>query len=204
MELLIGTNNKGKLREYKTMLGDIGVIVLSLADVGLSGMDVDETGATFRANAELKAVAYAKASGKYALADDSGLCVDALDGAPGLYSARYGGPGLDDAGRRRKLLDALKDVADAERTAYFECVIAVAHPATLICEFAVGRCTGVITRTESEGTEGFGYDPIFQPDGYDRTFADIEKDIKNRISHRGLATEQILPVVKRLSDKYSG
>ena len=196
MEIVIGTNNKGKLREYQIMLADLDVTLLSLDDAGIGGMDVDETGDSFRANAELKAVAYAKASGKYALADDSGLCVDALKGAPGIYSARYGGPGLDDAGRRRKLLEDIKDVEDMKRTAHFECVIALAKPETLTCLFTVGVCQGVITRTESDGVEGFGYDPVFQPNGYDKTFGDLPHDVKNRISHRGEATRQIIPILQ--------
>lgn len=196
MEIVIGTNNTGKLHEYREILKDLDVTLLSLDDAGLGGMDVDETGDTFRANAELKAVAYAKASGKYTLADDSGLCVDALHGAPGVYSARYGGPGLDSAGRRHKLLEALQDVEDIQRTAYFECVIALANPETLTCLFTTGVCQGLITRTESKGTQGFGYDPLFKPTGYDETFADLPADVKKRISHRGEATRQLIPILQ--------
>lgn len=201
MELVIGTGNPGKLREYQILLADAPVTVIGLKDVGLDSIDVEETGETFQQNAELKALAYAEASGEFVLADDSGLCVDALDGAPGVHSARYGGGGLDDAGRRHKLLSALDGVSPEERIAHFECVIAVADPRTLTCMVTHGICKGRIAHVEKDGPEGFGYDAIFIPDGYDRTFAQLPKEVKNRISHRGEAARQLIPILKTLSQE---
>lgn len=199
MDLLIATQNRGKLREYRAIVANLDIDVLSLEDVGLGKLDVEETGETFEANAELKAAAYAQASGRLALADDSGLCVDALDGAPGVYSARYAGEGATDADRRAKLLDALKDVPDEQRTAYFMCVIVVFNPEKQTPYVSLGKFTGRIAHEESDGQYGFGYDPIFIPDGYDVTLADIEPDEKNRISHRALAAQQMRPVLERLA-----
>ena len=119
MRLLVGTQNKGKIKEYQLLLAEAPVEVVGLADIGLGTLDVDETGTTFSENAILKARAYADASGLPTLADDSGLCVDALDGRPGLYSARYGGEGLDNAGKRKKLLGELTDVPEDKRGAQF-------------------------------------------------------------------------------------
>jgi XTP/dITP diphosphohydrolase len=198
MDILIATTNQGKLREYRRLLADADVHFLSLDDVGLAELDVEETGDTFKANAELKAIAYAKASGKYALADDSGLCVDALSGEPGVYSARYGGVGLDDARRRHKLLGAMEAIPDDQRGAQFECVIAIAHPTTLECVTVRGVCRGRITRADADGPEGFGYDAIFMPDDYDITFAQFTRDEKNQISHRGVAAMKLPPVLKDL------
>lgn len=198
MELLVATGNKGKLREYEILLAEADVTLLSLSDVGLADLDVEETGDTFQQNAEQKAVAYAEASGKFALADDSGLCVDALHGEPGVRSARYGDGSLDDAGRRQKLLSALEDVPDEQRTARFECVIAVANPRTGKSIVAHGICKGRILSADQDGGEGFGYDAIFKPDGYDQSFAELSKEVKNRISHRGEAARQLLPILQQL------
>lgn len=196
MEILIATGNQGKIREYGHLLADLPVTLLSPADVGLSDFDVVEDGATFEDNARIKARAYAEASGKLTLADDSGLCVDALKGAPGVHSARYGGPGLDDTGRRHKLLAAMENVPDEKRTAHFECVIALFVPDTESCIRTYGQCPGRITRTDSDGDEGFGYDAIFMPDGYDKTFAQLPKAVKNDLSHRGKAVTDLIPVLK--------
>ena len=198
LELLIGTSNPGKVREYETMLGDLNVQMLSLADVGLDKIDVEETGETFAQNAELKALAYAEASGCFTLADDSGLCVSALDGRPGVLSARYGGAGLDDKGRRELLLHEMEEVED--RSAHFECVISLVDPRNLVCQNAHGICRGKITRQDSQGTLGFGYDAVFMPDGYDKTFAELPKETKNKISHRGEATRALIPIVRSLLD----
>jgi XTP/dITP diphosphohydrolase len=201
MEILIATQNKGKVREYAALFDGLPVTLLSLDDVGLGGMDVEETGATFAENAQLKALAYAQASGRLTLADDSGLCVDALDGAPGVYSARYAGPGQDDAGRRRHLLQVLDGVPLEKRGAYFACVIALADPHSGTCEVVEGRCEGRITLTEQDDGHGFGYDPLFIPDGHDRTFAQIPKAEKNRISHRGRAAQALVPVLRAMADR---
>ena len=198
MEILIATQNQGKVQEYRELLKDTGVTFVGLDDIGLSTLDVDETGTTFEENAILKAVAYATASKMYALADDSGLCVDALDGRPGVHSARYGGEGLDNAGRRQKLLGELETVPTEKRTARFECVIAVAHPETGEVILASGSCPGHIASQESDGDNGFGYDPVFIPAGYDKTFADIPEAEKNVLSHRGIATKNIIPKLNLL------
>ena len=198
MEILIATGNKGKVKEYKQMFASLPLTLLSLQDVGLGDMDVEENGSTFEANAAIKARAYAEASGKWALADDSGLCVDALNGAPGVHSARYGGPGLTDADRRHRLLGALTDIPDDKRMARFVCVIALANPATGQCLFSQGSCAGAITRQEIDEGHGFGYDPIFTPQGHTRTFAQIPKDEKNVISHRGRAAQAIVPILREI------
>lgn len=201
MKLLIGTHNPGKLREYRQLLAGLPITVLSPEDIGLQALNVAETGTTFAENAEIKAMAYAEVGKCHALADDSGLEVDALGSAPGVYSARYGGEGLDDRGRRLKLLDELKDVADERRTARFVCCIAVVHPQTLSPVIVTGTCEGRITREERDSGKGFGYDPIFLPDGYDRTFGEMAAEVKNSISHRGKALAQLVPVLARLASE---
>jgi len=202
MDILIATTNPGKLKEYRDLLAGLPVNLLSLADVGLAKLDVAETGATFTANAELKARAYAAASGKWALADDSGLCVDALDGKPGVYSARYGGPGLDDVGRRQTLLAELAEVAADERGAQFECVIALIAPDDdAQPHFAQGTVRGTITTEEHDDGHGFGYDPVFVPDGHSRTFAQMDKAEKSTLSHRGRAVIALGDVLRTLLAK---
>lgn len=200
MELLIATQNKGKVKEYQRLLADLGWNIIGLADVGLSKLDVEETGTTFAENALLKARAYAEASGKIALADDSGLVVDALDGRPGIYSARYGTPDLDDAGRRHYLLNEMADIPQDERTARFMCVIALYDPETETSATVEGACEGYILETERDGGKGFGYDAIFQPAGFEKSFAEISQDEKNRISHRGEAAKKLPPVLAQFSE----
>ncbi len=199
MDLLIATQNKGKLAEYKAIFADLSVRVVTLADVGLDKLDVEETGTTFTANAELKARAYAAASGLTSLADDSGLCVDALDGRPGVYSARYAGEGATDADRRAKLLRELADKPNDERGAYFACAIVVYDPLTDTAHDVMGRLDGTIASAESGGPHGFGYDALFIPDGYTVTLADIPPDEKNTISHRGRAAQLARPVIDKLA-----
>lgn len=201
MQLLIGTQNPGKLREYRQMLAALPFTVVSPEEVGLGALNVEETGTTFAENAELKAMAYAQSAKSYALADDSGLEVDALGGAPGVYSARYGGAGLDDRGRRLKLLEELRDVPADQRRARFVCVIVVVHPQTLSPVLVRGTCEGQITFEERDNGKGygFGYDPIFMPDGYEQTFGEIPTEIKHTISHRGRALAQLVPMLARLA-----
>lgn len=146
----------------------------------------EETGATYADNARLKARVAARAAGALALADDSGLEVDALGGAPGPRSARFGGPGLDDAARCRRLLELLRDVPDARRSARFRCVVAVADPASGDARTVEGVAEGRILRTE-RGTGGFGYDPIFYYPPLGRTFAELTEAEKGEVSHRGRA-----------------
>lgn len=193
--LLVATQNRGKLREYQRLLTDY--TLLTTADAGLGDYDVEETGATFAENAILKARAYLQASGLITLADDSGLAVDALDGRPGVYSARYGGPGLDDAGRRAKLLADLRDVPDDRRTARFMCVVAVARPGVDEVLQVEGRVEGRILHAE-RGTGGFGYDALFQPDGHAQTFGELPADVKDGLSHRGRAVAALKPLLDDL------
>ncbi|MBC7810606.1 MAG: RdgB/HAM1 family non-canonical purine NTP pyrophosphatase [Burkholderiales bacterium] len=201
LEVLIGTHNQGKVREFGELLADAAVRCLSMNDVNLT-VKVDETADTFEGNAVLKAVAYAGASGMLTLADDSGLMVDALDGAPGLYSARYGDPGLDDAGRRFKLLNALKDVPEEARTARFIAVIALARPQEGVIATVEGTVEGCIAFADQDGPVGFGYDAIFIPDGFaPRSFAELSKGEKNRISHRGVAATKLIPILRELAEK---
>lgn len=196
--LLVATRNPGKLNEYRQLLDDLpDVTWYSLADVGLDDMEVAETGTTFAENARLKAHAYMQAAGLITLADDSGLVVDALDGAPGVYSARYGKPQVTTAeGRYQLLLDNLADVPPADRTARFVCVIAIALPGQSMDEVAVveGTIEGRIGYNP-RGDNGFGYDPVFElPDG--RTLAELPSEEKNPISHRGRALQKAEPLLR--------
>ena len=187
MKLLAATNNKHKLEELTTILQPQGISVISAAQAG-GISDVLEDGDTFEANAIKKALATAKEKHMMVFADDSGLCVDALDGRPGIYSARYAGPDATDAERMQKLLGELAGKED--RTARFVCVIAIATPEGLIGTTR-GECVGTIG-PKPQGHEGFGYDPLFIPNGYDKTFAELGEDIKNSMSHRGNALEKAI------------
>jgi XTP/dITP diphosphohydrolase len=192
MELFIATTNTGKLREYQRLLADLPVTLRSLADLPHSLPDVDEIGATFEANALLKAHAYSAQLGQAVLADDSGLMVDALDGAPSVHSARYA-PTAE--ARNAKLLAALKDVPFEQRRARFVCVAAVVMPCAdgALTATAEGRLEGRIA-FEARGTNGFGYDPIFLlPDG--RTVAELAPAEKDAISHRGKAISKLKPIL---------
>lgn len=162
--------------------------VLSLDDVP-DAPEVVEDGETYQENAVKKANALAEHTGYFALADDSGLEADALHGAPGIHSARYAGEHASDAARIKKLLDALKDVSDSQRTARFKCAIALAAP-TGKTQVVIGVCEGRLIRSP-RGLQGFGYDPIFVPASYDKTFAELGVDVKNRISHRAKALEKL-------------
>lgn len=162
--------------------------VLSLDDVP-DAPDVVEDGETYQENAVKKATALAEHTGYFALADDSGLEADALHGEPGIHSARYAGEHASDAARISKLLNALKDVSHSQRTARFKCAIALAAP-TGKTQVVVGVCEGRLIRSP-RGQQGFGYDPIFVPVGYDKTFAELGVDVKNRISHRAKALEKL-------------
>ncbi len=195
-DLLIGTSNPGKLREYEELLAGLPLRLMSLKDVGLDTMEVAEDADTLEANASLKALAYARASRLLTLADDTGLFVDALGGAPGVYPARYGGPGLTMAQRRHRLLGELTGVPDAQRTARFVCVIAlgVGDEVTQVR----GVCEGRIAPVDDEGGEGFGYDAIFIPQGYTVSWSHVPMAEKNRISHRGQAAQAILPTLRGL------
>ena len=184
MRLLIATNNPGKVREYDDLLQGLGLELCGLADIGLD-RQVDETGHTFDENARLKARAYSQASHLLTLADDSGLEVTVLGGAPGVHSARYAGPGASDADRINKLLAALDGAPWDDRAAQFRCVIALAWPDGRLETFE-GQCAGVIA-FEPKGTNGFGFDPVFYLPELNCTMAELPMDVKNRISHRARA-----------------
>ncbi len=181
--LLVATHNPGKVREYRELLAGLPVEVTYLDAEGIT-LEVEETGQTFAENAVLKATVYARYSGLWTWADDSGLEVDALGGAPGVYSARYGGPGASDADRYRRLLDALAGVPWAQRTARFRCVVALATPDNI--RTADGACEGLIAFGPA-GSNGFGYDPVFYLPGRGVTMAQLPAEVKHQVSHRGLA-----------------
>ena len=193
-KLLVATHNKGKVAEFAEMLADLDVAWLSLDDVGVTE-DVPETGDTFQANAELKALAYARQTGLLTLADDSGLEVDALNGEPGVYTARYGGPGLDHVDRYQLLLRNLQGVPPAQRTARFRCVIVLARASDVI-GMAAGRCEGVIAHAPA-GSGGFGYDPVFYVPDRGQTMAELPSAVKHQISHRGQAMKAIEPLLRQ-------
>jgi XTP/dITP diphosphohydrolase len=162
-------------------------------------MEVAEDATTLEDNARLKAEAYARASGRITLADDTGLEVDALNGEPGIYPARYGGPGLTMEQRRRKLLDGLAGVPDEQRTAHFICVLAIANPQTGRTQTVRAVCDGWIASIEDTGGSGFGYDPVFIPAGYSIPFSQMPAEEKNRVSHRGRAAMLAADVLKRMA-----
>lgn len=187
---MAATRNKGKLRELQQLFTNAPVTIRGLEEFpGIE--DIPETGATYEENACLKASHYASVTGLPALADDSGLEVNALDGRPGVYSARYAGTGLSYETRILRLLEEMRSAGSADRTARFVCVMALSRPDAAIETTALGICTGVIG-SGPRGDSGFGYDPIFIPDGFDATFAELGEDVKGRISHRTRAAEIII------------
>ena len=184
MRLVLASKNQKKLAEMNDILSHLGIQVCSEAEVGVD-VEVEETGTTFEENSLLKARAVMEASGLPAIADDSGLCVDALSGAPGVYSARYGGPDLDDVGRYRLLLENMR--GQSPRTAKFVSVITCCFPNGDVLT-ARGECPGTIAFAPM-GEGGFGYDPVFFIPGLKKTFAQLTPEEKNAISHRGKALE---------------
>ena len=184
-ELLVATNNAGKVRELEGALADLPLRLRLLKE--FEGVpEAEETGETFAENATLKALHYSAHTRVLTLSDDSGLVVDALGGAPGVYSARYAGRSATYAERMRKLLEEIEATGDAERRARFVCVIAVSEPSTGELITFEGRCEGRIAR-EPRGAGGFGYDPVFIPEGHAQTFGELPEDVKRTISHRALA-----------------
>ena len=181
MKIIAATKNKNKLREFGEILK--GFEIISQEEAGVD-IDVEETGTTFEENSMLKAKAIFEATGITTIADDSGLCVDALDGAPGVYSARYGGEGYDDKGRVQLLLENMKEIPDEKRTARFVCVITLVGAEGVLT--ARGECEGKIDY-EPKGENGFGYDPVFFVEQYNKTMAEATPEEKNAISHRGKA-----------------
>ena len=199
--LVIATNNAGKVREFRALLAGCGFELKLPAELAVV-FDVEETGTTFEANARLKAEAAARLTGCLALADDSGLEVDALGGRPGVFSARYAGgdrtdPALTDEQRYRIVLDELRDVPDDRRSARFRAVIAIAGPG-IATRTVEGAFEGRIAR-EARGAGGFGYDPIFFVPERGVTSAELPPDEKNAMSHRGKAARAALPILKELA-----
>lgn len=186
-ELLIATRNTGKLDEVRSLLQGLPLRLRSLSEFPKT-IEVEETGATFAENAILKARDYALQTGRWTLADDSGLEVYALDGAPGIYSARYAGEGAKDADRIERLLAELSNTEDRKRGARFICAVAIATPDARIINVSVGTCAGHIAHAP-RGENGFGYDPVFVPNGYEQSFGELSSEIKNVISHRARALE---------------
>lgn len=198
MRVVVATSNKGKLAEIRSALDLPGLEFITAADLGGPALEVEETGDTFLENARLKARAYADRFGVAALADDSGLEVDALGGAPGVYSSRYAGVDGDDAANNSKLLDALADVPDESRTARFRCVMVLVRPgrpeliAQGVCEGGMGHAP--------RGEGGFGYDPLFLPEAVPgRTMAELSLAEKNTISHRGAALRELRSLLENES-----
>lgn len=195
MKLVLASGNRGKLAEMREILSGFGIEPIPQGDLGID--DVAETATTFVENALLKARHAARLSGLPALGDDSGLCVDALGGAPGLYSARYAGSHGDSAANIAKLLDALRDQPDERRSAHFHCSIVLLRsaddPAPLIAE---GRWRGRILHAP-RGASGFGYDPVFEDVERGRSAAELEARTKNRVSHRGLALACLRDLLER-------
>jgi len=195
--LLIATRNRGKLKEIKELVDDLPFNIVDLSKFP-SIETVEESGDTFAGNASLKARGYARQAGVLTLADDSGLMVDALDGDPGVHSARYAGEGASDRERTEKLLRALADVPQSRRGARFVSVIAIAQHKGEIVHVSVGECQGQIAR-DPRGDGGFGYDPIFIPEGSTLTFGELAADEKNRISHRAHALSKAVAFLRALT-----
>lgn len=195
-QLVIASRNQKKKNELQQVLGDLDFELLSLDDLPPLP-EVEEDGSTFAENAIKKAVTVARQTGMLTLADDSGLVVDALQGEPGVYSARYAGPEANDEKNNQKLLQALLAIPEKNRTARFVCVIALALPDGRL-ETVEGTCDGRIDRYP-RGSVGFGYDPLFVPDGYEESFAQLSPLIKNSISHRGKALALIKPFLQRIN-----
>jgi XTP/dITP diphosphohydrolase len=192
MRLLIATRNRGKKAEYAELLAGLDLELVSLADLGIEH-EVPEQGATFAENALAKARAYAALSGLVALADDSGLEVDALGGAPGVFSARYAGEDASDEDRYRRLLAEMEGIPEGQRSARFRCVIAIVWPDGRE-RTAAGSCEGCIALAP-RGEHGFGYDPVFYVPEYVCTMAELAPEVKNRISHRARAAQAARPLL---------
>ena len=194
-KLLLATNNQAKVREYRSLLQNLPYELVTLAEQGITTI-VSEVSESLEENAKLKATVLAVESQLLALADDSGLEVDALGGEPGRLSARYAGENASDKDRVNYLLLRLKDVPWERRSARFRCVIAIAIPDGEV-EFCSGECQGFIT-FEPRGEQGFGYDPVFYLPELDKTMAELPLEIKNQVSHRGQAAGKVYQVLERL------
>ncbi len=195
MKAIIATHNPGKVKEFTRILSPFGIEAVSQSDAGIT-LEVEETGKTFEENAALKAREIYKQTKTATIADDSGLMVDALDGAPGVYSARYAGPGATDRDRYEKLLREMENIPEEKRTAKFVCVIHMILPDGQ--EISVrGECPGIIGRAPS-GEGGFGYDPVFYVG--DKSFGELSPEQKDAVSHRGNALRQLTKKLEELGD----
>ena len=190
MKILIATTNEGKIAEFRSLLFDERLEFIGL-DAFSDIPDIEETGNTLAENAKLKAVAYSSYFGLHTLADDSGLEVEALNGRPGVFSARYGGVNIDYAAKIRLLLDEINAAEKRSRTASFVSHIVFASPDGDVLFEAEGVCEGSIA-FEPKGSNGFGYDPVFIPDGFDQTFGELSDDVKQKVSHRAHAIAKIM------------
>ncbi len=192
-ELIFASHNAGKIKEIREMIEPLGIELKTYKDIDIP--DVEETGTTFAENSLLKSSKIAEITGIACIADDSGLCVDALNGAPGVYSARYA-PDRDFDKGMEKLLAEIAKSRNPDRSAHFSCVISLAYPDGKY-ELFEGRINGKIAE-QKQGTGGFGYDPIFIPEGYDKSFAELGNEIKNKISHRGRAMQKLSQYLRNL------
>jgi len=197
-KLLLATNNQAKVREYKSLLQDLPCELVTLAEQGIN-ISVSEVGESLEENARLKATVLAAESQLIALADDSGLEVDALGGEPGCLSARYAGEGASDRDRINYLLTRLEGVPEEKRSARFRCVIAIATPDGKV-ELCSGECQGFIILAP-RGEQGFGYDPVFYLPELGKTMAELPLELKNRVSHRGRAARQVSQALEKLKEK---
>lgn len=193
MEFILATENSNKVKEFNSILVPMGIEVVALKDTGLGLSLPEETGTTFEENAEIKAMSVYNASGQPSIADDSGLVVESLGGAPGVYSSRYAGEGASDKQKVEKLLFEMRNFTGLQRKAKFVCVICCVLPGGDKI-FARGECLGSIA-SEVRGTSGFGYDPVFVVDN-NKTFAEMQSWEKDKISHRGLAIKNLCSLLK--------
>ncbi len=194
LEIVVATKNSGKVKELRRLLADLPLQLRSLNEFP-DVIEAEETGANFAENAVIKAQSYSLQTGFWSLADDSGLEVEALVGAPGIFSARYAGENATDQEKIIKLLHELSETQDQERLARFVCAMAISDEKGEIKFLTEGVCKGKIALKPS-GTNGFGYDPIFVPDGFEQTFGELSDEIKQKISHRAKAAENIITFLR--------
>ena len=202
MKIVAATGNKHKIEEIESITKKFGMNVITKAEAGVGDLEVEETGTTFEENSLIKAEAIMKATGMPAIADDSGLEADALNGAPGVYSARFSGEGATDESNNAKLLKLMENIPDDERSARFVSVVTLCFPDGTVVA-ARGECPGTLRRSP-RGDGGFGYDPLFVPVGYDKTYAEISAEEKNIISHRAKALGILRMKLKETGFEESG
>ena len=196
--IVLATGNPGKINELRELLRDIPFELKTLRDFE-NIREVEETGSTFHENAVIKACGFAQQTGHLSLADDSGLEIEALGGAPGVHSARFAGADAGYDAKNASLLGLLGESGDTERRARFVCVMALSDSSGRLIHTAAGICTGSVAHSP-RGNKGFGYDPIFVPDGFDQTFGELGVEVKQRISHRARATELIIRYLLHFTD----